>query len=379
MIDLLKFDCFYFKGHVPCKPNKLRGKICHECDEYRPVSKRILIIKLGAIGDVIRTSPLVVKFHQLYPYCHVTWVTHSPEIVSSKFVNAIYPFDFSSVYAIQNMKFDIAINLDKEPEACSLLKDVDAGEKYGFIWHNNHIDIATPNAEHKLVTGLFDQKSKQNTQHYLAEIFEICHFKFNNEPYLLDIDRYLANKWKSLRKSSEGKLVIGLNTGCGKRWLTRLWPNEYWIRLVENLKKEGYFPVLLGGEAENQNNQNLAHLSGAFYPGYFSLKEFIAITSNCDLVVTQVSMMMHIVTALKVPLVLMNNIFNRNEFYLYDNGVIIEPTNGCECYYGNTCKREVNCMHDISVEKVQESIVYLLKRTRSQEPRAKNQDANTRT
>ncbi len=170
----------------------------------------------------------------------------------------------------------------------------------------------------------------------------------------------MANKWKSLRKFSDGKPIIGLNTGCGKRWTTRLWPNEYWIELVHQLKGEGYFPVLLGGEAEDENNRLLVELCDAYYPGFFSLTEFIALTSNCDVVVTQVSMMMHIVTALKVPLVLMNNIFNRNEFYLYNNGVILEPSTGCDCYYGNTCKRELSCMHDITVEKVNESIVSLV-------------------
>ena len=119
---------------------------------------------------------------------------------------------------------------------------------------------------------------------------------------------------------------------------------------------------MLGGEAEDENNKLLAKNSGAYYPGHYSLKEFIAITSNCDLVVTQVSMMMHIVTALRIPLVLMNNIFNRNEFYLYHNGVIVEPTNGCDCYYGSTCTRERNCMQDLSVEMILNEIKNLVVR-----------------
>jgi ADP-heptose:LPS heptosyltransferase len=361
MIESVKFNCLHFKGHIPCGPNKLRNKVCASCDEYKPISKRILIIKLGAIGDVIRTTPLVVKYRQLYPDCHITWLTHTPDILPAKQINTILKFDFASVYAVQNQIFDIAINLDKEPEACALLKDVKATEKYGYIWKNHHIDAATPNAEHKLITGFFDNISKGNTRHYMDEIFEICHQPFNDEPYLLDVDASLAEKWTSLKKQADGKKVIGLNTGCGKRWTTRLWPNEYWIELIKKLKQHGYAPVLLGGEAEDENNRFLEKASGAFYPGHFSLKEFIALTSNCDLVVTQVSMMMHIVTALKLPLVLMNNIFNKHEFYLYNNGVIVGPTSGCDCYYGNTCKRERSCMHDISVEMIEEQIYKLLK------------------
>jgi heptosyltransferase-2 len=360
MIDSVKFDCLWFKGHIPCAPNKQKSVICENCIDYRPISKRILIIKLGAIGDVIRTTPLIVKYRKMYPDCHITWVTHSPDVVPAKSVNTIYKFDFASVYVVQNMKFDIAINLDKEPEACSLLKDVDATEKYGFIWRNNHLDAATPNAEHKLITGLYDNISKANTKHYLDEIFEICHLKFDDEPYLLDVDTNYAQKWTSLKKQANGQPVVGLNTGCGKRWTTRLWPNEYWIELVKKLQADGFYPVLLGGEAEDLNNRYLAQQTGAYYPGYFSLQEFIALTSNCDAVVTQVSMMMHIVTALQIPLVLMNNIFNRHEFYLYNNGVIVEPTSGCDCYYGNTCKREKSCMHDISVESIKTAIADLI-------------------
>jgi heptosyltransferase-2 len=360
MLDSIKFNCRYFKGHIPCIPNKLRNKICNKCDEYTPISKRILIIKLGAIGDVIRTTPLIVKYRQLYPDCHITWVTHSPEILPSDQIDTICRFDFPSIYSIQNTKFDIAINLDKETEACSLLKDANATEKFGFIWKDHHIDIATPAAEHKLITGLFDNISKENKKNYLEEIFEICHLTFNDEPYLLNVDAGLSKQWLVLKKQSEGKPVIGLNTGCGKRWTTRLWPNEYWFQLIEKLNVSGYYPILLGGEAEDENNKSLAKQSGAYYPGHFSLKEFIAITSNCNLVVTQVSMMMHIVTALRIPLVLMNNIFNRHEFYLYNNGVIMEPTTGCDCYYGNTCKRERNCMQDISVEMIVEGIEKLL-------------------
>jgi heptosyltransferase-2 len=63
-------------------------------------------------------------------------------------------------------------------------------------------------------------------------------------------------------------------------------------------------------------------------------------------------MAMHIAIALRIQLVLMNNIFNPNEFYLYNNGSIVEPTSGCDCYYGITCKRTRNCMQDISVEMI---------------------------
>ena len=58
MIEV-KRDCRFFRGDVPCKPHKQHGVHCSECKYYEKIDKNILIIKLGAIGDVIRTTPLL--------------------------------------------------------------------------------------------------------------------------------------------------------------------------------------------------------------------------------------------------------------------------------------------------------------------------------
>ncbi len=348
----IKFDCKYFKGEIPCLPNKLRQKNCGNCDEYQKISKRILIIKLGALGDVIRTTPLVTAFRNIYPGCHITWVTYSPEILPDDAIDQILKFDFNTVYAITHRPFDIAINLDKEIEACSLLFDVSASEKYGFTRNVNHIDIATPAAKHKLMTGFFDELSKANTKSYTEEIFEICHLKFKGEPYLLKINNNLVQKWNAIKERAGGKIVVGLNTGCGKRWSTRLWPTQYWLELIRMLQENNFYPIVLGGPDEDAQNKIYAQETGCYYPGTFSLEEFIAISANCDVIVSAVSMMMHIAVGLQKPLVLFNNIFNKHEFDLYGRGKIVEPSSGCECYYGNSCKRENHCMNSLAVADV---------------------------
>lgn len=356
----IKFDCKYFKAYIPCKPNKLKNVSCDNCVDYKAFTKKILIIKLGAIGDVIRTTPLVTKYRELYPDCKITWLTLFPDVLPENKIDEIYKIDAISLYILANERFDIAINLDKEKEVCILLAGINAEKKYGFTWRNNHIDAENNFAEHKFLTGMFDGISKINTKNYLEEIFEICDLKFNNEEYLIKTNIEFQKKWKNkISILGKGKKIIGLNTGCGKRWLTRLWPSEYWIELIKELQKINYFPVLLGGEIEDKKNKFYSEKTGAYYPGHFSLEEFISLSSSCDIIVTQVSMMMHIATALKKQLILFNNIFNKNEFYLYGRGVIIEPDSGCDCYYGNFCKREKNCMYDLPVAKVIDKIEVL--------------------
>lgn len=357
--DNIKYDCRYFKGGIPCTPNKLRNQVCSSCTEYTPITKRILIIKLGAIGDVIRTTPLLVKYRSLYPDCHITWLTQSPAVLPKDLVDDVLTPDFISFYKIKNAHFDIAINLDKEIEACALLADVHSNEKFGFILKDQHIDAATPAAQHKLVTGLFDNISQTNTKHYLDEIFEICHLKFSGEPYKLNYNSSLASRWSSIPEQAEGKKIIGLNTGCGLRWQTRLWPQEYWIELIKKLQHDGYYPIVLGGKDEDDVNSYYVQATGCFYPGHFPLDEFISLVSHCDVIVTAVSMMMHIALGLDKKMVLFNNIFNKHEFYLYKKGVIVAPESGCDCYYGNKCSRTKHCMKDLPVNTVYQKIVEL--------------------
>jgi heptosyltransferase-2 len=348
MINQIKYDCKYFKGHIPCKPNKEHNVDCSNCKYYIATEKQILIIKLGAMGDVIRTTPLLHRYRELYPNAKITWITHTPDVLPQNMIDYLYKWDTTSLFIIQHKQWNIAINLDKDEEACILMSQLNADEKLGFTWSQNHIAPATSEAEHKLITGLFDHISIKNKKNYLDEIFEICKMQFNDEPYYLNYDKKLADSWTNkFNKIAHGKTIVGLNTGCGERWQTRLWPEELWIEFIKLLQEADYFPIVLGGPQEDTINKKFAQETSCYYPGTFSLKEFFAITAACDIIVTQVSMMMHIAIALKKKLVLMNNIFNRNEFYLYNRGVIVEPETGCDCYYGNTCKRERSCMHDI--------------------------------
>lgn len=396
----VKYDCSFFRGHIPCAPNKDYDAQCDSCTFYEknslqikhlnssssllkeiyeicdfrdskksfePINlsknfTKILIIKLGAIGDVIRTTPLLEKFKSEYGLCHFSWITHSPEVVPVNEVDVVYKWDNSSVAKVASSNYDIAINLDKDREACMLLSLIKAQKKFGFLWKDGHINVATNNAEHKLITGFFDHISKQNTKNYLEEIFEICHFDFCGEEYRININKNLSNFWsKKIGKLSNNKVVIGLNTGCGSRWKTRLWPKKYWISLINILQKKNYFCLLMGGTDEDEMNRYYRDKTGATYLGTFGLEEFISISNNTDIIVTPVSMMMHIALALKKQLMLFHNIFNIHEFELYNRGVIIEPHSGCDCYFGNVCKREKSCMNDISVQDVLSNIVLLNK------------------
>ncbi len=345
-------DCRKFRGDIPCKPHKEHDVHCSDCKYYEPTDGIVLIIKFGAIGDVIRTTPLLKRFKEVMPSKEIWWITQYPDILPSGKIDKILTLTVENLLLLEQTKFDKIYSLDKDNFAVALCNKLNADEKFGFGLVNGKPAPIRKSAEHKYLTGLFDDINKANKKSYLEEVFELCEMKFQGEEYELDCDKSI--NWNI---PNEGKRIIGLNTGCGDRWVSRLWSNENWIKLIKLLQNEGYFPMLLGGKQEDEKNQSFADETGAYYPGTFSLKSFISLMDECDTVVSAVTMGMHLAIGLKKKLILMNNIFNPNEFELYGRGEIVQPEKECTCYFSPRCKnKEYFCMDHISPESILKAI-----------------------
>ncbi len=102
LLIIIHFDCLYYKGDIPCAPHKKSGYHCQDCPEYKTISHKILIIKLGAIGDVIRTTPLLRKLRTEYPNAQISWLTYSPDILSKEWVNRILPVTHENLELIKS-------------------------------------------------------------------------------------------------------------------------------------------------------------------------------------------------------------------------------------------------------------------------------------
>src|SRR5262245_22355044 len=72
----ISFDCRFFLGDRPCIWHKSIGALC-PCDHYQRVEERLLIIKLDAMGDVLRTTALLPPLVEAHPQASITWITRS--------------------------------------------------------------------------------------------------------------------------------------------------------------------------------------------------------------------------------------------------------------------------------------------------------------
>jgi heptosyltransferase-2 len=341
--EIVHADCRYFRGDRPCDPHKRKGVHCDGCPYYDPVRRRILIIKLGAVGDVIRTTPLLRVLKR--KGVHITWLTHTPDAVPHGWVDRILALTPGVPAFLQASSFDEIYNLDKDLEAVALCKTIPAEKKFGFTLSAENVCVPVDRAARaKWLTGLFDDLNRLNSLSYPQEIFALCGQSFRGEKYLLELDDSPPFALPLPRPR------IGLNTGAGSRWPSRIWKYEHWKELTRLLLEKKYGVLLLGGPEEDEKNQSLAAETGAFYAGTFPLRRFYHLVNEVDLLVTGVTLALHVGIGLGKRIVLLNSIFNRAEFELYGLGRIVEPNVDCLGCFRAVCPED--CINQLAPEDV---------------------------
>lgn len=351
----IKTDCIHFGGYIPCKPHKKEGVHCDDCSHYEKEGKKILILKLGAAGEVLRVTPLLRRLKKEYANSRIFWITEYPELLPEKELFRIYNFNQKTSELIKDIEFDFLYSLDKHEETGALANRLKAKIKKGFSQRDGTIIPFDEDALDKWKTGVYDDLMKKSKKHYVQEIFEICGFEFNEEEYLLP--NYQAPKVNI----DTNKKIVALNTGIGKNWEPRNYSSNKWSELAKKLIDKNYEVILTGGPQEDQKNKGIAEVSGAKYFGTFPYRDFIGLLSLSDVVVTPVTFALHAAVGLKKNIVLLNNVFNKNEFYMYGRGTILEPDVPClGCYKEyvnqyNKCQIE-NCMESIGTDRVIEEV-----------------------
>jgi ADP-heptose:LPS heptosyltransferase len=343
LIENLRTDCIHYVGDRPCRPHVESGLRC-TCNYFQATTRRGVIIKLGAAGDVLRSTPLLRTLDPINTGTKVLWVTHFPDLLPNDICEAVRP-TAATLARIARGRWDFCWNLDKDPEACAIAASTKANEYSGYTLRDGVPYPVDQAAWHKFATGIDNPYSRRNRQSYVEEIFDITGLPFRGEEYWLRDPTPTARE-KAAELLPKG-CPIGLNIGAGKRWPSRIWPTEYWIELIKLLKAHGLQPVLLGGPEEVEMSAMLVKATGCSASGVQPLETFYAMIEGCQCVVSAVTMAMHLAIGARTPLVLLNNIFNPYEFELYGRGEIVEPPVPCDCYYSPVCRTGRRCINEI--------------------------------
>ncbi|HEY4499669.1 MAG TPA: glycosyltransferase family 9 protein [Candidatus Paceibacterota bacterium] len=260
---------------------------------------KILIIKIGALGDVVRTTPLLRVLSG-----EITWITQRnafPLLRKNPLIHRVV--DIQDIdQTTQSQHYDLVINLDEDRQACDLATRLKKREFIG-AYSDSDRRLYTDTSSDWFDMGLISKYGKQiadkkkwaNQKTYQEILFAMCGKKFNGEEYMLPFQ---------CQSQTEQRMTVGLETRSGERWVAKRWPR--FPEFIELLKQ-----------------QSISFVQFQEFP---TLEQFVNRIDTTSVVVTTDSLALHLALALKKKVIALFTCTSPNEIYGYNRLVkIVSP------------------------------------------------------
>lgn len=338
------------------------------------IEGRILIIKLGAMGDVLRTKVILPELRRLYPEWKITWLTEpvSLFLLDDGAIDEALPWEPEALEHILSRSYEHVYCLDKDPHALALSRRVHANRRFGFKpTDHNTVTVWNSKAIYALRLGLSDPlKFHENTKSAQQIVADTCEVRCSDDqPYRLRISPQVRGKVAPRLRAIRGSLprgtrLVGLNTGCGPVFATKAWPTDHLKEFIQlAIQRHDMAIMLLGGPREKDLHEELMGSAGGqagrrvFDSGTDNpLMEFFALVEGCDAIASSDSLAMHVAIALQVPVVVWFGPTCHQEVDLYGRGEKLVTDFPCSPCYLKTCPKPVFCLSELSPKDVLDAL-----------------------
>jgi heptosyltransferase-2 len=316
----------------------------------------LLVIKTGALGDVLRTTSILPGLHRRHPHLRVTWLTargaldlvrHHRLVARALGVEPSDPRDLERVRGeLARTPWERVFSLDDEQELCALAAalggDGSDGRLSGAYLGRDGVRRYTPDVAPWFDMGLLsvhgkaeaDRKKLANRESHPALFARMLGIEPGEPELPLPAQaRAFARAFAARTGLGTSRPVIGLNTGAGGRWESKKLPEERTVALARELARRtaGRATFLLcGGPEEGPRNERIGRGLAAHDLRWVdagtgnALLDFAALLALCDLLITSDSLALHLACSQRVPVVAFFAPTPAAEIELYGRGEKVE-------------------------------------------------------
>jgi heptosyltransferase II len=356
--------CRHFSGYKPCQ----KSQTCDDLCAFKDIpATRLLVVHLGAIGAVVRSTSLLASIKQKYPSSHITWITQKPSDALLKghpLLDQVLTTSSEDLLKASNFLFDVAFCIDKSLIATGIIQQLRVKKVYGFISEDNGSIIpANFKAKELWELGLDNHKKffvnqKPETQ-LMHEALELPYSRSEyNLPLTEEELKITALKRKTWSLKGD-EVFVGINTGCSTVIPYKKLPFEAYVTLIERLQKtKNIVPVLLGGPEDQDRNEKLHIKTGAILsPCNKGLRDGLSSVAACDVVVTGDSLGMHMAISQKKWVIAWFGPTCAQEIDLYDRGQKVITKAHCSPCWKRHCTKPTMCYDLVSLDEVYQAIL----------------------
>lgn len=354
-------QCRFFNGYKPCGKNVSCSASCKSKDL---IEQSVLIIHLGALGAVVRSTALLKTIRQRYPKSMLTWVTDKPAdqiLKNHPLIDRVLTSSAEDLLILKALQFDVALVIDKSLKAAGILQTTKAHQVLGFKAdpRTGAILPATPSATALWELGLDDHKkffvNQRSEVELMCEAFELS---VSQAPdYYLPLtsnESLLQQKRQKLWKLDQTQPIIGINTGCSNVITAKKLTVEYQRRMIQSLLDQGYQNlVLLGGPEDEIRNQRIGTGLPVFQsPTGLGLRDGLISVAACDIVITGDSLGMHMAISQKKYVIAWFGPTCAQEIELYGRGVKIQTKATCAPCWKRSCEKTEMCYDQVDLKEI---------------------------
>ncbi len=358
-------SCKRFSGYKPCFQD--HDCLKDGCKNNIPVGKKILIINLDAMGDVLMTTAQLPALKRKFPESTIYWITlkiAASLLHNNEYIDHVYNYDFESISILSQMEFDYILNADKSQRACALTKQLNAKNKLGFgLNEDGNIIPLNEGALYNYNLGMDNHlkfKVNQRTgQDYLSETFELLS-ESNHDEYVFNFTKEELNFIEGYKKEvgiSESDKVVGFNSGCSNLYPNKKMTIGQHIYLIEKLLEKGNYKIFLfGGPEDTERNEKIySKFKGKIIntPANLGVRKGACFESLADVIITGDSFGMHLAIALKKYIIAWFGVSCWTEIDLYERGLkLYQEKLECSPCWKQVCPYNLECIKMIDLDKI---------------------------
>ncbi|MEW6379163.1 MAG: lipopolysaccharide heptosyltransferase II [bacterium] len=342
--------------------------------------RRILLIQLFALGDVLLSLPLVKGLRSRYPHGEIDlWVGKNWQELRSllPYVDQVISADsrsigktFTTLKRLRKKRYDAALVL--YPVVIGSWLALLSGARYriGYPHDFDYRESLAAGADHFLLTHPVELGSTivHDTQRYLALGSELGLSLPPEPPFLYPPLPIISSMQSFLRQAGfQGdKPLVGMNPNAS--WQGKQWPSSHFAQLADRLIENQNVQVLFfGSRTETAYIESMTALmknKPLSAAGKTSLVEAAALIQHCRLFISNDSGPMHMACALDVPVLAIMGPTKIGMFRPWSSiSRIVQSSLPCApCKQENTdlCGH-FSCIRSISVDSVYEAAVEMLR------------------
>jgi ADP-heptose:LPS heptosyltransferase len=359
---MIHTDCRHYRISLPCPPHKATGARCDDCRLYDPTGERILIVKLDAIGDVLRTTTCLEPLKAAFPSSHITWITRARAadvLRGNPRIDRVLTVESNYLEFILAEDFDLAIGPDTDHLSASIMRLARASSRRGFVADNRGGVIPLNDAAQQWwQMGLDDVLKRRNRRTYGEWLYAICELPLPvARPSLQPSEQGFAAASQLIRaRAPDASQVICLNTGASSRWEEKRWKPEWYRQLALAIRAADPASaiILTGGPDEAAFNAALLASDGPFIDGGTDnpIDTFAGIIAASSLVVTPDSLGYHIACAVGTPAICLVGPTSPWELDAYGTNRVLHADLECISCYLPRCPLATTCMDALTPRMV---------------------------